>query len=208
MEGNELPSGDEASNEDEIKSPAETPPSPEDKGGQDKVAYESYRKLLSEKKRIQKELEKVHKESEKRHKEELESQQKYKELWESQKSEAEELKQKLSTHESRWENALKLNAFNEALGDTRKIDSKYAGFVDTSKILIDPDTGKIDPLSAQKEVERVSKEYPEIVKSTVTSHLPNQQPAAKGGLTYEAWLKLPAKEMAARMKEVRDSRRG
>ncbi len=195
------PSGDDKQPTD--NSPVETPPNPEGKDG-DKVAYDSYKKLLSEKKALQLKLDKLQKDADERVKTELENQQKYKELYEAGKSESEDLKKKLQAHDERWNDALKLNAFNSALGDTRKIESKFYGFIDTSKILIDPETNKVDPVSVQKEVDRVTREYPEIIKSTVRGDLPNGSPRGGKGLTYAEWKDLPIKEMKARRKEVID----
>ncbi len=201
MEGEIIPGGEEPSNEN--ISPVENPPASEREGGQgDTVAYASYQKLLSEKKKLQAKIDKVEREAESREREKLEAQQKYKELWESEKTESEALRGKVQSYEERWTDALKLDAFNRALGDTRRIDPKYSGFIDTSNILIDPESGKIDELSAKREVDRVSQSFPEIVKSTVTTHLPNETPTPGKTLTRAEWMKLPAKEMAARMKEV------
>jgi len=203
MEVDKDPSGDDLLKEN--TTPVETLPNPEGSGSDsDTVAYSSYQKLLSEKKKLQAKIDKVEREAEMRQKEELEAQQKYKELWESAKTESESLKGQVRSYEERWTDALKLDAFNKALGDTRKIDPKYSGFIDTANILIDPETGKIDELSARREVERVSQSFPEIVKSTVTARLPNETPSLGQKLTYEQWKKLPTKEMAARIKEVID----
>jgi hypothetical protein len=200
MDSEQTPSGSETLQD---TTPVENPSNPVEKDGSgDTVAYESYQKLLSEKKKLQARLDKQEREAEGKQREELEAQQKYKELWESEKTEVESLRGKVRSYEERWDDALKLDAFNRALGDTRRIDAKYSGFIDTSNILIDPETGKIDSLTAKREVDRVFKEYPEIVKSTVTNHLPNENPNPGKALTREEWLKLPAKEMAARMREV------
>lgn len=200
METESSPSGEEST---EHTSPVENPSSPEGKNGEsDTVAYSSYQKLLSEKKKLQAKIDQVEREAQKREQEKLETQQKYKELWESEKTEVETLRGQVKSYEERWTDALKLDAFNKALGDTRRIDPKYSGFIDTANILLDPETGRIDELSTKREVERVLQSYPEIVKSTVTAHLPNQNPTPGKTLTKEEWLKLPAKEMAARLKEV------
>jgi len=185
-------------------SPEGNQPSPEDKGGKDgMISYDRYRQLLSEKKGMQRELDEFKANSEKARKQELEANERYKELWESTQEENKELKGKLDGLNERWNDALKLNAFHDALGDTRKIDPKYSGFIDTSKILIDPTSNKVDPLSARKEVERVIKEFPEIVKSSEINRLPNNSPAStQGTLSRAEWDKLPAKEMMRRRKEV------
>lgn len=171
--------------------------------GSGKVDYASFQKLLAEKKKLQKEYEKIQSEAEKRKKQELETQERYKELYESVQTEKHELETKVKEHETRWQDAIKINAFNETLGDTRKIDSKYLGFIDTSKILIDPDTNKVDLVSVQKEVDRVTTSYPEIVKSTITTTMPNNAPNSRGTLSYDEWIKLPAAEMKRRKKELK-----
>lgn len=187
------------------KSPVENPPSPEGSDGEGKpVSYEAYRKLLSEKKNLQSENEKLKGESTERERKELESKEEYKKLYESSKAENEELKNRVKSHEERWQDALKLNAFNSALGDTKKIEPKYYGFIDTSKILIDPESNKVDPVSVQKEVDRVTRDYPELIKSTIKGNMPNNAPSSGGALTLEQWKNLPLKEQKARMKEVKD----
>ena len=45
---------------------------------------------------------------------------------------------------------------------------------------------------------------PEIIKSTIKGNLPNESPTGSKTLSYQEWLKLPAKEMKARRKEVKD----
>lgn len=179
---------------------------PVDKGSAgDKVDYASYQKLLSEKKKLQKEFEKIQAESEKQKTQELENQQRYKELYETVQSEKKQTEDRVIELETRWQDAIKINAFNEQLGETKKIDSKYLGFVDTSKIMIDTETNKVDLLSVQKEVERVITTYPEIVRSTVTTGMPNSAPNSRGGtLSYDEWLKLPPEEMKRRRKELKN----
>lgn len=193
-----VPSGDSNNPDTPSGEPTKDPA-----GHTGQVDYKSYQKLLSEKKRVQAELNELKSESERRKAEELASQQKFEELWKSSEQKNAELQEKVTAHETRWQDAIKLNAFHEALGDTRKIDSKYSGFIDTSKILVDPNTGKVDQVSAQREVERVVNDYPEIVKSTVTSHLPNTSPNSNASLTPEQWKKLPLAEMKKRRKEVK-----
>lgn len=184
--------------------PSGTSPDPVDSGAsEDKVSYDTYKKILAEKKAAQAKLDEYQKESERREAQKLEEQQKYKELYENAKTETQSLSEKVQAYETRWQDAIKLTAFHDALGDTKKIDSKYSGFIDTSKILVDPESGKIDKVSVQKEVERVTNSYPEIVKSTITSHLPNQSPSSNGTLTPEQWRKLPLAEMKKRRKEVK-----
>src|SRR3990167_5454034 len=198
----EIPSGEP--DQKDKDSSGDTPNHPEGAGDDGKVSYDTYKKLLSEKKKVQSELDKIRKETDEIKRKELESQNQYKELYESSKTETEKLKETLKGHEERWQDALKLNAFNAALGDTKRIEPKFYGFIDTSKILVDPETNKVDPVSVQKEVNRVNREYPEIIKSTVKGSMPSESPTGGQTLTYEAWKKLQLKEKKSRMKEVKD----
>lgn len=171
--------------------------------GKKSVSYESYSKLLGQKKAAQEKLERLEAEAEARKRQELEATEKFKELYEGSNQTIEELKKQNEGLQTRWNNALKLNAFYDALGDGRKIDAKYQGFIDTENIGLDPETNKVDPVSVQKEVERITTVYPEIVRVTETRSLPTEAPNTPGTLSYEEWQKLPAAEMKKRRKEVR-----
>jgi hypothetical protein len=133
----------------------------------------------------------------------LKANERYKELWESTKQENDTLKQNLDSRNQQWNDALKLSAFHDSLGDNRRLETKYSGFIDTDKILLDPETNKVDALSVKKEVDRILKEYPEIIKSTVANHLPNTSPSKPGTLTPDEWRKLSSAEMKKRRKEVK-----
>ena len=189
-DANQNPSGEPASD------PVET-----SSGSDNKVSYDSYQKLLSEKKRLQDEYQKLKTDAESRKEQELKEQQRFKELYEQSIEENKKLSEKVTAHTQRWQNAVKLGAFTDALGD-KKIDSKYTGFIDTDKILINPETNEVDKVSVEREVQRVLNEYPEIVKSTNSGNLPTNAPNSQGSLTYEQWKKLPAHEMKKRRKEV------
>lgn len=148
----------------------------------DSVAYDTYRKVLSEKKKrdeqlssIQAELESLRAQQKEREEAELKDQNRWKELYESLHQENSQLKSSLSEKDQRWESAIKLDSFYRALNG-RVIDSKYAGFIDTSKILLDPETGEVDQTTVQREVERIQKEYPEIIKGGQAKSLPAQAP--------------------------------
>lgn len=149
----------------------------------DVVTYETHRKLLDEKKNIQQrlmeaeaKLDDFQKSVEAKQTKELEEQNRYRELYESIKGENENLKTTIEKRDEMMQDALKIDAFNKSLGD-KKIDSKYSGFINTKNIIIDPATGSVDELTAQREVERVLSEYPEIVRSsTAAKPLPTQAP--------------------------------
>lgn len=170
--------------QDQNTAPVEQPQTPVAEGGKkDSVAYETYRKALKEKananerlQETQARLEKLEAERQAMQQKELEAQNRFKELYESVRSENEGLKKSIHDRDLQMQDALKIDAFQSSLGD-KKIDRKYFGFVDTAKIMIDPETGTVDELSAQKEVERVLAEYPEIVRSSSPAKpMPTQAP--------------------------------
>jgi hypothetical protein len=146
------------------------------------VAYETHRRLLDQKKQLQERLQKTAAELdqfkagvEQKQQKELEEQNRYKELYEKIRQDNESLQKAISERDMQMQNAIKYDAFQKSLGD-RKIDRKYSGFVNTDNILLDPETGTVDELSAQKEVERILNEYPEIVRSNSSKALPSQAP--------------------------------
>lgn len=160
---------------------------PESVQQRDSVAYDTYRKVLSEKKKRDEQLQSVTEEltaikSQMKEKadQELKDQNRYKELYESTVQENQNLKSSLSEKDTRWNNALKLDAFYKGLNG-KVIDSKYSGFINVDNILVDPDTGSIDTTTVQREIERVTTEYPEIVKGSQSKPLPAQAPVVNSG---------------------------
>lgn len=204
---NQDPSKAGGNTEDQTKTPVGNQQSPVDDAGKSEgtkqvVSYESYEKLLSEKKKIQRQIDKLQSDSDSKKKEELETNERFKELWETSKAEKEDISKENDRLNQQWSDAVKLTAFHDALGDTRKIDSKYTGFIDTSKIIINPETGVVDSATAQKEVDRVSKEYPEIVKEMSKGTIPSEHPTSSSPMSFEKWKDLPLSEMKKNLKSV------
>ena len=170
---------------EEPNAPVEQPSTPvaAETPKKDSVSYDTHRKLLDEKKSLQshaleleQKLSEFQQSVEEKQKQELEAQNRFKELYEQAKQESERLASTLTERDKQMQDALKIDAFNKSLGD-KAIDRKYSGFIDTSKILIDPSSGAVDELSAQKEVERIMSEFPEIVRSSAPARsMPNAAP--------------------------------
>lgn len=140
------------------------------------VSYETHKRLLSEKKKLQERLEQVETQWKSKQEVELKEQNQWKTLYEQEQKNRTELHSKLTEQETRWNNAIKLDSFMQAMG-SRKIDSKYAGFINLETIALDPETGTIDALSVQREVERICRDFPEIVKGAVQpKQLPPEAP--------------------------------
>lgn len=137
------------------------------------VSYDTHKRLLGEKKKLQERLEQVETQWKSREESELKAQNQYKTLYENALKERETLSSRLTDQEQRWNNAIKLDSFMSAMG-SRKIESKYANFINLETIALDPETGHVDPVSVQREVDRICRDYPEIIKGAVQ---PKQLPA-------------------------------
>lgn len=140
------------------------------------VSYDTHKRLLSEKKKLQERLEQVETEWRSKKEIELKEQNQWKTLYEQEQKERETLHSRLSEQEQRWNNAIKLDSFMQAMG-SRKIDSKYANFINLDTIALDQESGQVDALSVQREVDRICREYPEIVRGAVQAkQLPADAP--------------------------------
>lgn len=180
----------------------------DNKEGQQAPSYESYQKLLAEKKATQaklREAENILAEQEKlkrqQEEESLKAKQDFQKLAELKEQEAEQYKSRLQSIEDERTEARKLSAFLDTVqGD---VDKKYWGLIDTDKIIINPETQEVDRLSVEKLAGEFRESYPEtILGRNVTSNIPNRAPTGEQGLTREEWLKLPANQMAKRLKDV------
>ena len=95
---------------------------------------------------------------------------------------------------------IKLNAFTTALGGNLK-KAAYLKFVDTDRIVINPETGAVDDASLKTYANDFQNDFKELIDFSA-SKIPNGAPSAGSSLTYEEWLTLPIKERKARQKEV------
>lgn len=199
-DGEQIPSGD---NQTSSGGPEQT----DAVSKKDTVAYETYRKLLSEKKARDEALETYKKElAEYKRKEKeaeeakLKEEQNWKAIVELREKELnEERTMRIQMQEERL-NATKLDTFLQSLGG--KVDSKYWGMIDLEKIAINPESGQVDQMSVTQAVEAFRKNYPELIKTGTGPKIPSDAPQGNGSLTYEEWKKLPAKEMRARVKDI------
>jgi hypothetical protein len=174
----------------------------------DTVKYDTYQKVLNEKKRRDEELTETRQkldalETEKktRDEQELHAKGELKKLLDIRDKELADSKAKYSNLHTTLETGVKRGSFLNAVNGI--VDEQYYSLIDLSQVVIDPATGMPDELSVQKAARDFESKYPLVIKRTSGNGLPND--AAKGGstsLTYDEWLKLPTKEQKARMKEV------
>jgi hypothetical protein len=99
-------------------------------------------------------------------------------------------------------NARKMSSFLEAVkGD---IPRQYWGLIDIDKIQLEDD--KVDEFSVQKYVEEFRDTYKDIIRPRDNRRMPIDSPPADDSasfLTYEQWLKLPAKEKEKKINLVK-----
>ena len=177
---------------------------------EDVVAYDSYRRLLGEKKKEQEEKLKLSRElkelrDEKKSREEssLKEQNDWKSLAERRGEELVEKENYIKGVAQDRANAKKLDSFLEAVGS--KIDRKFWGLIGLDKILINPDTGDVDEMTVTKQVEAWKKEYPETLGYRgSTAKLPTDSPKPEGvTLDYNTWTSMSAKDMKKNYQKVR-----
>lgn len=180
----------------------------------DTVRYETYKKILGEKKKereIRLETEKKLSEYQQREKEEQEKkllqEKNFEELLKHRDEELaekervrKELEEKLSQKDRVILDSVKMDAFINAIGGLSK---EYWGLVDLDKVQSNED-GKIDETSLQLYAKNFKTTYHKIVGSPTGVKLPNgDPPKTSETLTYEQWKSIGnAKEMKRRWKDV------
>lgn len=171
-------SPEDASNSNEDKEKLKT----------DFVAYDTHRKLLTEKKKLQERLREFESEDQKRREDELLKQQNYKALLENRDEELNKTRGKLQELESQFNNSRKLDSFLNSLGGN--VEAKYWSLIDLDKIIFDPETNIIDDMSVTKLVEDFRKEHSRLIDTKDNSpKLPTSAPASPNGLDKNVTLK-------------------
>jgi hypothetical protein len=129
---------------------------------QDTVEYNTYRKVVGEKKKLQAKLEELM-QAETQKQEALDAEKgEHKKLWESTKTDLDKYKSELEQERQGRLNFVKVNKFLSRIDG--KIDSKYLDFVPTDMIHLDPETGKVDDMSLDKAVEAFMNEHSVLVQ--------------------------------------------
>ena len=163
-----------------------TPPEPQ------MISYESHRKLLDEKKKVQGELSVLLADKKARDESEAAKRGDFESLLKARDEELAKERGERQQLQNRITTGLKMNAVIDALGGN--IDPKWYQMIDTSEV-VQSDTGEIDPMTVARVSEALKKQWPEMVKRQGV--LPANAPQGNGGQTipYEEWKKLPLAEM-------------
>lgn len=175
-----------------------------------RVAYETYQKVLREKKSRDEQLKSASEklaayEAEKAALEEakLKEQGEFKALLEKEQAKRKAYEEELSGLKQGLQNSIKKSALEEKLGGKLR-KSEYAAFIPFERIAIDPETMKVDDLSLAEVAEEFQKEHKVLFDFGKSGNgIPGTAPKASTKLNYDEWLKLPLKEQKARMHEVK-----
>lgn len=173
-----------------ISDSANNPPKDEPKNS---VAYETHRRLLDEKKKMQAERDMLAAEKKQREEEEARKRGDYEALVKARDEEIKKLTTTVDTFKQRQADAAKLGLFLKSAGSD--IEDKWLGLVDLDKIAVNPETGEVDPLSVATAVDTFKKSWPEAFKKAgpkLPTDVPNGSPNT---IKESEWKKLPAKEM-------------
>jgi hypothetical protein len=162
----------------------------------DSVAYETYQKVLSEKKKTAERLAILEAEKADREKKDMEAKGEYQKLIELEKKRADEAIAKVSAFEEQMTQGKKLRALLNALGG--QVDDKFLGFLPIDQIALDPETKDVNLTSVASVADQIKKQYPEFIKNPNAPRLPNMAPQGNeaGKISEAEWKKLSAKEMA------------
>ena len=114
----------------------------------DTVAYETYKRALAELKKYKEKASTYEQEKQQLTEKQLTEQNEFKKLWEAEKTKSSNALKALQEKEEAINNGLKYQAFSKHLGGKLASDD-YAAFVPFDRIIINPETGKIDDDSAK-----------------------------------------------------------
>lgn len=156
----------------------------------DTVSYDTHRKLLAEKKKVQEQLETFLSEQKKAQEATLAEQNQWKKLAELKEKELAEAKATLAAKQEQEAAARKLESFLKLLPG--QLEKQYWGLVDLDKIVTNPETGAPDEQSVAAYVKDWHKTYSKVVSTSTTQKLPNEAPQGDGSpISLETWKKLP-----------------
>lgn len=162
----------------------------------DVVSYETHRKLLDEKKKLQAQVAKWEEDQKLKEQEELTRKGETQKLLELTKKEAEDLRQKLALKEQREIQAKKLSAVIRGLGSN--VDEKWFGVLGQhiDEVVLNPDTGEVEQMSVTSIVEDIKKTWPEMLKKPAVG-MPADAPQGNNGgqIKRSEWVKLSSKDM-------------
>ena len=168
-----------------------------------KVAYETYRKVLGEAKNAKEKLRALEAEFTKEREAKMKSNEDWKGLLELREAEIKDLRAQQSklnedyqSLDSHIKTGKKLSAvLNKIEG---QLDQKYFGLIDLDDVVINPETGDIDDMSATQAALKYKTQYPETIKKGGYAGMmgDGRSSGTNGATTIsrDSWIKLPYRE--------------
>jgi hypothetical protein len=158
------------------------------------VSYETHRKLLDEKKKIQAKLEQIETDRKAAEEADLTKKGELQKLLDLEREKAKAATEQLKAFEEKERAARKLSAIVKGLG--APVDQKWysvlGGHIDD---VVFTEEGEVEPMSVTKIVENIKKEWPEMLRKPGAG-MPNAAPGnGATKISRDEWLKLPLKEM-------------
>lgn len=150
-------------------------------------------KYKGEMKNLQAQLDQLKADQEAKEKAVLEENEKWHDLYKKSEQKLTQLASERDSERTKFVDFHKKNAVIQNLGGFKKND--YTKFINTNAIEV-LDDGSVDNNSVMAEVERIRKEYPELIKTTPKAELPNAAP--KGAIQKSVSDMSPAELAQAR----------
>lgn len=166
----------------------------------DSVAYDSYLKLLDEKKKVQAKLDEYAEKEKKAKEDKLRENNEWKTILETREKELGETKAALQAKVEAETKQAKLNAVLSRIAG--KIENDYQILIPIDSVVVNPATGAIDEASAEKVAKDFEAKHARVIQRANGKPTNQEAPRGNSTLSYEEWTKLPAKEMKARYSEV------
>ncbi len=161
----------------------------------DKVAYDTYRRVLSEAKKLKDELRLIKEQEQKSHETKLKEQNEWKALAEAKSAQADQLEKAFKEQQEQIVNGMKYQEFEKHLGGRLK-DRDYATFIDFDKIVINPETKQIDTESVKGVVSEFVKKHSPLVEFQGTGKMPNVAANSPSNFASTSLDKMGPKELA------------
>lgn len=153
-------------------------------------------KYKSEMKQLSAQLEQLKAEKEAKEISTMQEQEKWHDLYKKSEQKLSQLAQERDSERNRFVDFHKKNAVIEKLGGFKK--PEYTKFINTNEIELNED-GSIVEDSLMNQVEKIRKEYPELIKTTPRNELPN---AAPRGAVQKSVSEMTQAELNAARREL------
>jgi hypothetical protein len=166
------------------------------------IAYETHRKLLDEKKKLQAQLESFLSKEKEREEADARKRGDYEALLKAREEELVRERKERQELSDRITHGLKMNSVLEALGGN--VDQKWFKLIDTTEVAINPETGEIDQMTVARVAESLKRQWPEMIQRTAKfpAAAPQGVNGGPGKITESEWRTL--KSTAEMQKWKRD----